>query len=258
MSSVVFSAAHTCAHQAAPSQDATGQPCTADPPSLWYPPVTNALDCLSKLYHVLDSQVFGGLAQDAVLGAAAAIHNASQTIAKQAGLMDGYLFQIKQLFILREQLAPFTATFQHTEKALDLSYMRDHLRRIVAGQASLFSLSMDNALLQFVRQGSLVKENQVDAKQQLDAQLKDTCERFIVAVTKTVVEPMLSFITVVTAVRIPGGEGEPTLPPLREQVCVETACVWKQRVGRQLTVGWSIRKNRPLISTKLHQYNTQI
>ena len=187
---------------------------------MWYPPVFNALDCLSKLYHALDSQVFGGLARDAVLAAATAVHNASRTIAKQTSLMDGYLFQIKQLLILREQLAPFTATFQHTEKALDLSYMRDHLRRIVAGQASLFSLSMDNALVQFVRQGSLVRENQVDAKQQLDGQLKDACERFIVAVTKAVVEPMLSFITVVTAVRMPGGEGEGELPPLREQVCV--------------------------------------
>lgn len=178
----------------------------------------NALDCMSKLYHALDSQVFGGLAQDAVLAAASAVESASRTIAKQASTLDGYLFQIKQLLILREQLAPFAATFQHTEKALDLSYMRDHLRRIVAGQASLFSLSMDNALVQFVRQGSLVKENQVDAKTQVDAQLKSACERFIVAVTKAVVEPMLSFITVVTAVRMPGGEEEPALPPLRQQV----------------------------------------
>ncbi len=83
----------------------------------------------------------------------------------------------------------------------------------------------------------------MDARQQLEAQLKDTCERFIVAVTKTVVEPMLSFITIVTAVRMPagdaphvprgtkqgvgagaedgsgqGGDGPAGMPPLREQV----------------------------------------
>ena len=43
---------------------------------------------------------------------------------------------------------------------------------------------------------------QVDSKKDLEKLLKATCEVFIMAVTKLTVEPMLSFITKVTAVRV--------------------------------------------------------
>lgn len=43
---------------------------------------------------------------------------------------------------------------------------------------------------------------QIDSKKELEKLLKATCEVFIMAVTKLTVEPMLSFITKVTAVRV--------------------------------------------------------
>ncbi len=42
----------------------------------------------------------------------------------------------------------------------------------------------------------------MDSKKDLEKLLKATCEVFIMAVTKLTVEPMLSFITKVTAVRV--------------------------------------------------------
>ena len=60
---------------------------------------------------------------------------ASRAVAKRSGLMHGQLFLIKQLLILREQIAPFEADFSHVEKDLDFSHMRSHLRRILAGAA---------------------------------------------------------------------------------------------------------------------------
>lgn len=61
---------------------------------------------------------------------------------------------------------------------------------------------------------------QVDSKRELEKLLKLTCEAFIMAVTKSTVEAMLSFLTKVTAVRVrnPRSSTSAQLRPLREQV----------------------------------------
>lgn len=43
--------------------------------------------------------------------------------------------------------------------------------------------------------GPRVLESHVDSKKDLEKQLKQVCEEFIMAATKSTVEPMLSFIT---------------------------------------------------------------
>jgi hypothetical protein len=152
----------------------------------WYPPVQQTLLCLSKLYRCVERRVFAGLAQDAVSSCALAVQvllgclsclcakkellltprkrtqAAARLVTRRSSPMDGQLFLVKQLLILREQIAPFEADFSVTEKDLDFSHMRDHLRRILAGQASLFALSADNAMVQFMSRGApRILENQV-------------------------------------------------------------------------------------------------
>ncbi|GAY37569.1 hypothetical protein CUMW_030040 [Citrus unshiu] len=155
----------------------------------WYPPLEKTVSCLLKLYQCLEQAVFTGLAQ-----------KASKLIAKRSTPMDGQLFLIKYLLILREQIAPFDIEFSVTHKELDFSHLLEHLRRILRGQASLFDWSRSTSLARTL--SPRVLESQIDAKKELEKSLKATCEEFIMAVTKLVVDPMLSFVAKVTAVKV--------------------------------------------------------
>ncbi|XRB05978.1 conserved oligomeric Golgi complex subunit 3 [Pycnococcus provasolii] len=169
----------------------------------WYPPLERTLVCLSKIYHCLDTNVFGSLAHEGVGLCARSIDAASRTVAKNGTPLDGLLFAVKHLLILREQIQPFNVNFRVIDKELDFSHMRDQLRRITSGELSLFELSSMNAVMQLVtRSAPRVLESSVDSKKELEVQLKNACEAFIMSVTKLTVEPLLSFITKVTAVRV--------------------------------------------------------
>eukprot|EP00899_Mesostigma_viride_P023426 jgi/Mesvir1/4268/Mv22228-RA.2 len=190
----------------------------------WYRPVEQTLSCLSKLYRCVDAHIFMGIAQEAVATCADAIQNASRLVARKSGGIDGQLFLIKHLLILREQIAPFDVDFAVTYKDLDFSHMRDHMARIFRGELSLFALNSHNALLALLAQGGpRVMENMVDSKKELEKHLKLTCEAYIMSVTKLVVEPMLSFITKVTAVRVASSSATGKPRSLREQAFASPA-----------------------------------
>uniref|UniRef100_A0A0D6R7B6 Conserved oligomeric Golgi complex subunit 3 n=1 Tax=Araucaria cunninghamii TaxID=56994 RepID=A0A0D6R7B6_ARACU len=165
-----------------------------------YPPLEKTLSCLSKLYRCLDPTIFTGLAQDSVGVCSMSIQRASKLISKRASQTDAQLFLIKHLLILREQIAPFDIEFAVTHKELDFSHLLEHLRRILRGQASIFDWTKSTSLARTF--SPRVLESQVDAKKELEKSLKTTCEDFIMSVTKLAVEPMLSFVTKVTAVKL--------------------------------------------------------
>ncbi|KAL2503381.1 sec34-like family protein [Forsythia ovata] len=171
-----------------------------DVSTTWYPPLEKTISCLSKLYRCLEQAVFTGLAQEAVEVCSSSIQKASKLIVKRSSTMDGQLFLIKHLLILREQIAPFDIEFSVTHKELDFSHLLEHLRRILRGQASLFDWSRSTSLARTL--SPRVLESQIDAKKELERSLKATCEEFIMLVTKLVVDPMLSFVTKVTAVKV--------------------------------------------------------
>ena len=70
---------------------------------MWYPPVRRTLVCLSKLYRCLEREIFQGLSQEALTACMDSLTKAAAQIAAQKTAMDGQLFEIKHLLILREQ-----------------------------------------------------------------------------------------------------------------------------------------------------------
>uniref|UniRef100_A0A3Q3S8G9 Conserved oligomeric Golgi complex subunit 3 n=1 Tax=Mastacembelus armatus TaxID=205130 RepID=A0A3Q3S8G9_9TELE len=96
----------------------------ADLHGMWYPTVRRTLVCLSKLYRCIDRAVFQGLSQEALSACIQSLLRASDIILKNKTQIDGQLFLIKHLLIMREQIAPFHTDFAIKEISLDLKKTR--------------------------------------------------------------------------------------------------------------------------------------
>ncbi|KAG2699277.1 hypothetical protein I3843_07G184700 [Carya illinoinensis] len=221
----------------------------------WYPPLEKTLSLLSKLYRRLEPGVFTGLAQEAVEVCSISIQKASKLIVKRSSLMDGQLFLIKHLLILMEQIAPFDIEFSVTHKELDFSHLLEHLRRILRGQASLFDWSRSTSLARTL--SPRVLESQVDAKKELEKSLKVTCEEFIMSVTKLVVDPMLSFVTKVTAVKfaLSSGNQNQKLESVMAKPLKDQAFATPDKVAELVQkVSTAIQQELPTVMAKMKLY----
>ncbi|CAG9467282.1 unnamed protein product [Pedinophyceae sp. YPF-701] len=179
----------------------------------WYPPLASAVTLLGQMNGRLAPRVFSGMASEAVRSCTAALESASRAVSSKAGSMEGLLFLVRHLLVLKSHVQSFQGDFEDTEIELDFSHMRDQLRRIMGGEASLFAFSSSNPALQLLSEGPNVRDATRDARRQLDQALRSACESLIGACMKTAVEPLVTFITKVTSVRVSGAAAD---APLRE------------------------------------------
>lgn len=167
----------------------------ADLHGMWYPTVRRTLVCLSRLYRCVDRPIFQGLSQEALTYCIQSLTNATQSISTKKSSVDGKLFEIKHLLILREQIAPFRVDFTMKETSLDFSKVKTAAYEMLQKRKQLFSLGTNNSLLEFLLEGTMqVKEHLLDSRKDVDKQLKTSCEHFIKDVTKLLVGPIISFI----------------------------------------------------------------
>ncbi|XP_065202553.1 conserved oligomeric Golgi complex subunit 3 [Planococcus citri] len=166
----------------------------ADLHGMWYPTIRRTLVCLSRLYRCVENAVFQGLAQEAISCCLQNVNEAAQTISKNKSVLDGHLFQIKHLLILREQIAPFQVDMTVTEMSLDFSNLKTAAYGLFQ-RNKLFALNSNNAILEFILHGSpLLKENYLDSRKIVDKQLKTTCEAFIAYAASLVTNPITNFM----------------------------------------------------------------
>lgn len=166
----------------------------ADLHGMWYPPVRRTLVCLSRLYRCIDRPVFQGLSQEALSHCIHSVSAAAQQIATKKTPIDGELFEIKHLLILREQIAPFRVDFTVKETSLDFSKVKTAAFELIQKRGRLFSMGSSNSLLEFLLEGTpQVKEQMVDSRKDVDRQLKFVCEVFIKNVTKMLVGSVIQF-----------------------------------------------------------------
>ncbi|XP_023377570.1 conserved oligomeric Golgi complex subunit 3 [Pteropus vampyrus] len=184
----------------------------ADLHGMWFPTVRRALVCLSKLYRCIDRAVFQGLSQEALSACIQSLLGASESISKNKTRIDGQLFLIKHLLILREQIAPFHTEFTIKEISLDLKKTRDAAFKILNPMTvpRFFRLNSNNALIEFLLEGTPeIREHYLDSKKDVDHHLKSACEQFIQQQTVQFVEPLEQFMAKVSALRTMASQGGP-------------------------------------------------
>lgn len=174
----------------------------ADLHGMWYPTVKRTLVCLSRLYRCVDRPIFQGLSQEALTICVGTIVKASNMISANKNVINGELFQIKHLLILREQIAPFQVDFTVKEMSLDFSKMKTAAFSLLHKRKQLFALNANNALLEFLLEGTpQVKEQLLDSRKEVDKQLKHSCEKFIKHCTDMFISPIAPFIEKVIKVK---------------------------------------------------------
>lgn len=167
----------------------------ADLHGMWYPTVRRTLVCLSRLYRCVDRPIFQGLSQEALTHCIHSVSIASQAISNKKSPLDGELFEIKHLLILREQIAPFRVDFTVKETSLDFSKIKTAAFGLLQKRKQLFTLGSNNALLEFLLDGTpQVKEHLLDSRKDVDRQLKGVCEIFIRDSSKFLIGSLLGFI----------------------------------------------------------------
>ncbi|EDW78166.1 uncharacterized protein Dwil_GK24854 [Drosophila willistoni] len=167
----------------------------ADLHGMWYPTVRRTLVCLSRLYRCVDRPIFQGLSQEALKLCIQSVSHAAAKISAAKTPIDGELFEIKHLLILREQIAPFRVDFTVKETSLDFSKVKTAAFGLLQKRKQLFSMGSNNALLEFLLEGTpQIKEHLLDSRKEVDRQLKTVCEQYIKDAVNMLVSPLITFL----------------------------------------------------------------
>ncbi|XP_017854764.1 conserved oligomeric Golgi complex subunit 3 [Drosophila busckii] len=167
----------------------------ADLHGMWYPTVRRTLVCLSRLYRCVDRPIFQGLSQEALKLCIQSVSHAAHKIAAAKTPIDGELFEIKHLLILREQIAPFRVDFTVKETSLDFSKVKTAAFGLLQKRKQLFSMGSNNALLEFLLEGTpQIREHLLDSRKEVDRQLKTVCEQYIKDAVHMLCGPLVTFL----------------------------------------------------------------
>jgi len=170
----------------------------------WFPTLQRTLWLLTKIYKCVDQSIFDDLSQEALSKCLLSLNQASTLIRDTKDQVDGRLFLIKHLLILKEQIAPFEGNFVHTTKEVDFTRMTDAITTLFRDRTNLFSLgSWFGAVSQTIT--PTLVDSHLDARQEIDRDLKLVCETFILEMGKSAVHCLAEFMNKVAGFRIRAG-----------------------------------------------------
>ncbi|KAL7751393.1 Golgi transport complex subunit 3 [Sorochytrium milnesiophthora] len=142
----------------------------------WFPMLQKTFWILGKLYKCIERSIFDSLSQEIVDTCLQSLISASLEIRVQKTELDGQLFLIRHLLLLRDHLVPFDSTFLRNDKWLSVN------------------LSLSSAKVQVMQQ-------ELDARMEVDRELKKQCEEFIVMSVNACGESLRAWMTRCLAVQ---------------------------------------------------------
>ena len=163
--------------------------------TLWYPPLDKTLNFLSTIYRCIENEIFQKIAQQAISVCSKHFLTAARIVSANADVLDGDLFLIKHLLILREQISPFQISMAVTEQSLDFTTTTEALGTLLGNMGGMFRMDSTNSILHFWATGlPVVTKQNIDSKSDLEQALKIACETFILHATRDITAPLLSLL----------------------------------------------------------------
>ncbi|KAL2918197.1 Golgi transport complex subunit 3 [Polyrhizophydium stewartii] len=167
----------------------------------WYPTLQRALYVLGRLYGSVPEPVFEDLAQEVVDSCRQSLVAASEVLSAKQTKLDGQLFLIKNLLMLREQTSTFDARFVRVEGTVSFMEMMEALRSVIQNSWRAGAISAIGGAIMAARATTVV-QSYADAKELLDRELKRVCEDLILETGKAATDPISAFMLKVSAFRL--------------------------------------------------------
>ncbi|KAF9982545.1 Golgi transport complex subunit 3, partial [Modicella reniformis] len=167
----------------------------------WYPTLQKTLWLLTKIYKCVEQPIFDDLSQEALTKCLVSLNQASAIVRETKDPVDGQLFLIKHFLILKEQIAPFEGNFVHSTKEVDFTRMTDAITTLFRDRSNLFNFGSWLGAVSQTITPTLI-DSYLDARQEIDRDLKLVCETFILDMGKSAVHSLTEFMNKVAGFRI--------------------------------------------------------
>ncbi|PSS38005.1 hypothetical protein PHLCEN_2v145 [Hermanssonia centrifuga] len=162
-----------------------------DKQDTWYPTLRKTVWVLSQLHDFVKPGIFDDIAQEAVNLCRQSLVAASDVLKSKnppSSVLDGQLFLVRHLLILKEMTQNLDFTSKDPERTVDLSSVTDTLASMLGKTTSL----LPNAL--FASLGMPKEENMTNVKYGIDQELKRACEEVISFCADSACKPLQAWL----------------------------------------------------------------
>ncbi|KAF2481794.1 Sec34-like family-domain-containing protein [Neohortaea acidophila] len=158
----------------------------------WYPTLVKAIWLLRRIYRLVNSTIFDDLAHRIVHSTIYSLISASHQVGNKKTVQDGQLFLITHLLHLKQQIVAFDIEFIPPEVEFDFSSLTNTFYEL-RHRGSLWNPASWVRLVGGAVGGALIPkvvENMLDAKAELDGQLRTVINDFVNGYSSHIMAPL--------------------------------------------------------------------